>query len=1325
MVSSAPLSAHGLLNQRFHIEAELGRGGMGRVLRALDLHSGKRVAIKILHGHAQQERFQREVAIMAALSHPAIVSYIDQGVTLEGRPFMVMEWLEGEDLAQRLQRGGCSLRESLTVIRHAAEALRAAHHHGIVHLDIKPGNLFLRARQSDRVALLDFGIAHQLTAQSRLTQTGQVLGTPQYMSPEQVQGEHIIGPASDIFSLGCVLFECLTGQVPYPGRHLAVVLGKILAGQIPPLRQVRPDLSLEAEVLDSLLARMLAKDLAVRFPHVEDLLAALENLPPLPDLPAPQRLESEPVLAAPQEQRLVSVVMALPPGACGAELGTMEIDSGASLRQGSRSHHLDSQELTVVLAPAGVQIEQLADGSVILTASAADEMPVDPVVRAARCAFLLKDRMPQLRIALATGRGLLHQRIPQGEVMDRIEAVLSHVQAAESDLPDGVWADEVSGHLLEARYAMYRLGQNYLLQGERGRGEDSRALLGKASPCVGRERELALLDGLVQECRDDAVARAALILAPAGAGKSRLRHEFVRRLRERESNTQVVMACADVMRVGASYGLMSDALRNLCGIAEGEPLPERQYKLRACVQRYAADADVERLTVFLGELCDCQFSENQSPALRAARQDPRRLGTQIEQALLDLLRAVTREHPMVLILEDLHWGDALTVRIIGEALRSLAEQSLFVLALARPEVNQIFPDLWVDCARQEIRLPGLPRKACDRLIEHALGDKILSADRARLAAQAGGNALLLEELIREAAAGRISDQPATALAILQARIDRLPSQARRILRAASVYGEVFWRGGISAVLAEDTTSEEVDPWLDILYQHEMIERHRDSRFGGEVEYRFRHALIHDAAYGLLTDEDRQRCHFAALEYLSALQDSDPLVLAGHAERSGRRDRAATYYAAAVRHAYNCNDLENAVAYAPRAIACGASGELFGELRYIQTYCAIHRGQLDEVALLSQDVLNTVTPYGELWCKVQRLVFLFVFYKGSQEEFSNQALHYIRCEPLPPARGHYVSTGATLLGLTCQRGLMLLVTALNERLDELERQISKDESLTVYTFLTYNRCDSIRSTQVDPASLFYHADEAYKASQIVLPKTEQIYMEINRGYVLGEMGDLPNAIRILRELEGRSKKAHNRLANNFAQIHLAALLMQSEVPENLVEASSMLVRLQELPGLTVGYRGWVHGMLGQLALLRGDMNLAEKEARSGMSILGLRPFLHLLAHATLIAALRARGRAKEASCEAEKALVVLHNLSERSYPALPLLVEAGQAYYDNGDLLRAHSALLACLAEIQRRANLLPGSEARARFLTGIPAHRRAAVLAKLWGLPAASTYQNC
>ncbi len=279
-----PLSAPDsfVIADRFETERLAGSGGMGSVYRARDRVIGGPVAIKLLNPAPKHEwRFEREAELLAQLSHPGIVRHIAHGRLDDGRLYLALEWLEGEDLEARLAGRGLTMREALILARRVAEALGAAHSLGIVHRDVKPSNVFLIDGDPTRPKLLDFGVARVLSASA--TRTGTALGTPAYMAPEQAKGERDLDARADVWSLGCVLFECLCGSPPFTGNHPMAILGKIVIARAPHVTELRPEVPPD---LDDLVARMLSREREAR--PVSGNAAAVE-LAELGELGVPDR----------------------------------------------------------------------------------------------------------------------------------------------------------------------------------------------------------------------------------------------------------------------------------------------------------------------------------------------------------------------------------------------------------------------------------------------------------------------------------------------------------------------------------------------------------------------------------------------------------------------------------------------------------------------------------------------------------------------------------------------------------------------------------------------------------------------------------------------------------------------------------------------------------------------------------------------------------------------------------------------------------------------------------------------------------------------------
>ncbi len=286
--SAAPSELLGsTLSGRYLVTRKVGQGGMGAVYEATHTLIGKKVAIKVLlEKYARREaivqRLVQEAQLASSIRNEHIIDITDSGTTEDGRTFMVMEFLEGESLAECLARE-TRLPEQriLRIASQAALALAAAHAKGIVHRDIKPENLFLQPRKDqDFVKVVDFGISKSLRASEeedapRLTQTGMVLGTPLYMSPEQARGDDDLDARVDIYALGVIMYEAATGRVPFAGTNYLSVISQVLNEDPKPVRDLQPEIS---EEFEAIVLKAMAKDKRERYASANDMLADVTAL---------------------------------------------------------------------------------------------------------------------------------------------------------------------------------------------------------------------------------------------------------------------------------------------------------------------------------------------------------------------------------------------------------------------------------------------------------------------------------------------------------------------------------------------------------------------------------------------------------------------------------------------------------------------------------------------------------------------------------------------------------------------------------------------------------------------------------------------------------------------------------------------------------------------------------------------------------------------------------------------------------------------------------------------------------------------------------------
>jgi YVTN family beta-propeller protein len=271
----------------YRVEVLIGRGGMGAVYRAEDTRLGRRVALKVIAPKLAQdsrfrERFLRESRIAASLDHPHVIPILQAGEE-DGHLFLAMRYVEGTDLAKLLAaEGALEPRRAISILGQIAEALDAAHEQGLVHRDVKPSNVLIAgAAGREHCYLADFGLTKRTASLSGVTAPGDVVGTLEYVAPEQIRGESMDGRA-DVYSLGCVLYECLTGSSPFPRATDVALLWAHVHEEPDPPTKLRPELPRQ---IDTVLSRALAKEPARRFRTCDELVAATRSALGLADAP--------------------------------------------------------------------------------------------------------------------------------------------------------------------------------------------------------------------------------------------------------------------------------------------------------------------------------------------------------------------------------------------------------------------------------------------------------------------------------------------------------------------------------------------------------------------------------------------------------------------------------------------------------------------------------------------------------------------------------------------------------------------------------------------------------------------------------------------------------------------------------------------------------------------------------------------------------------------------------------------------------------------------------------------------------------------------------
>jgi eukaryotic-like serine/threonine-protein kinase len=922
---------------------------MGDVYRALDKTTHQTVAIKLLRATASDDekaRFRREISVLAELRHPSVVQYIGHGTWPDGRAFVAMEWLEGEDLQTRTRKNPLGMQDAVEVVRRAAAALAAIHSRGLVHRDLKLSNIWLCKGKGQRIKLIDFGVVRLPTNDGFHTRPGAIIGTPHYMAPEQARGEQVT-PRSDVYALGSVLYRLITGQVVFPSEHVVALLGRLVLEDAPKVSRLRSDVP---PSLEEVVAKAVARDAPDRFADAGELARALARVGELPNTPPPavdsvaeiklrsdkkkhnknevQEFALSPGMA---ERRFMATVVAtillpvLPEG--------IRLRLQAMLREGDCLEQVQGQRVVMAFGLGHL------DG--------------DELLRAARAALLIAHEVPESRVAIAAGKVIANRERFSAEALERVAIQLDKAAVG------GVRVDVATVPLLSGRFVMRQDKIGAVLLHEDPIGTRTRMLLGKPTPMLGRKKELALLIDTFEEMVEDGAPRCVIVEGPSGYGKSRIRYELLRWFNVLESPTDILVCRGDPMTPVGELSALGRALRQRLGIQDGEPAQHRRAKLQAYVTaRCPNTPNLLEASAFLGEIVGVHFPDTVSEALRAARKNPGLMKSRTRTILEEVVKADGIRTPQVLIVEDMQWADDVTLDLTSWL---LGADNIRFCAFGFGRPRQASSSLWKGKNVTRIELAPLSFTASEKLVELMLQDASKET-RHLLAERAGGNALFLEELIRYAAEGR-SDLPLTIQAVIQTRIDSLDPDYRLVARAASVFGRSCWGDGVSALLDRPVEKE-----LRALEQAEILTQRESSRISDQTEWAFRQALVRDTVYASLLEEDCTMFHARAATWLEVAGEEDFAVLAWHAAAGGDRHLAASHYVRATEQAYASGNMEAVIVMADNGLTFAEDKVVQAKLLLSKAHVYTWLGGNERRLKSAEDAVKLVAEGSDLWAE---------------------------------------------------------------------------------------------------------------------------------------------------------------------------------------------------------------------------------------------------------------------------------------------------------------------------------------------------------------------
>jgi tetratricopeptide (TPR) repeat protein len=676
---------------------------------------------------------------------------------------------------------------------------------------------------------------------------------------------------------------------------------------------------------------------------------------------------------------------------------------------------------------------------------------------------------------------------------------------------------------------------------------------------------------------------------------------------------------------------------------------------------------------------------------------------------VDFLEAECRAGPVLLVLEDLQWGDQPTVDYVDTALRLLGDRPLMVLATARPEVGEAFPALWAERGTTELRIGQLPRRACEALVREALGDAVSDEQVARLIERSARNAFFLEEIVRAFAEGRGEDVPETVLAMMQSRLESLEPEARRILRAGSLFGESFWRGAVKSLLGLAARAPDFDERLAELERREWITRRFDSKFRGEAEYTFRHGLIREAAYGMLTDEDRALGHRVAAEWLEQAGEMDAMALADHFDRGGEPAKAARWYRAGAQQALEGNDLGAAIQRVERAIACGASGPSLGELCLIRAEAHRWQGSFAEAESWADRAVAAFPEGSPSWFAALREVLASVVAAHARDRVVSIAGTLEASWSGPDA-----ASSAQVAAMTWV-STKLLEVGLSERADAFLRKLDAVEGRfyadpAVYAHITMARAFREGFRADDMSALGRALQTSLHLFEAAGNLRSACLMKVNLTHVYNEVGAYRDNLELLDEIVAASRRLGLVYVETFAKSNLGRALgclgrlAEAEAAEVEAIVAFGVQREERMEGISRAY-------LAVIAQQAGDLARAEAEARRAVEMLVQAPTLQPFALAVLASALLAGGRVAEALETARRAAGITDPVEEGEIMIRLVHAEALDA---SGEHAAAREALAAARDRVIARADKLTDPAWQRSFLEDVPENARTLALAHAW-----------
>ncbi len=908
----------------------IGGGGMGVVWRAVD-DAGNAVAVKTLRativGDESRKRFERESTI--SIEHPNIVRTLSTGIDDEGTPWIAFELVEGETLDARLTNGTLDVQSVERIGIQLCNALDAIHQRGIVHRDVKPANIMLTGKGAYvSLKLLDFGIAAYGGDRTRFTGTGRVVGTPAYLSPEQATGTATLDPRSDVWAVGVVLYEALTGVTPFEREAQLATMLAVVMEEAQPLLSRAPHVPVS---LGAAIDKCLSKEPAKRHASALALGAAIADAVQGVDLASAEfaittSVSTETTLDAitstitPGEERVVSVILA----------------------SGIR----DARLLESTVREAGGSVVRLA-GEQLLGLFGGVRWEGNEIERAARAALAMRGGAEH--VSVASGKASFHS------ITGVSGAVLRSAESTAATVLHGVALDTATYQALGPEFNVRIAGPHvYELESiTRQPAPRTRTAL----PILGRALELSHLQMVFTDVAERKRARSAVVLGAVGAGKTRLVTAF--RDHVEQQGARVVYARATPERREASYGLFAQFVPGV-GEALAVPGDSRTSSPGSSdgtnIQLLLDRARIAVHTWLDHELRICESAGN----------------------------------VLTLVCEDVQWTDDHSWELLRELTSLAEERPLLVVASSR--VDQLDEsrarNLLPNASRAE--LGGLSSGDVALLSTQVSGVQFARPFIERLTNHTGGNPLFIEQIIASLRATSNADGsaldiqgdfplPLTVEAAVQSRLDHLNPIEKEICKHASLFFDRFTVTDLEALGAKNAL-----PTANALASVGVFSRRLEE--GGLFSYTIRSRVVAEVAYNMTPENRRRELHAVIARHLRSR--SAPMIdSARHWDRAANATEAANAY----RHAalVDGGDPGTVRAAATRALELEPDCNERAALQLVLADAAYLAGRIAESLALSESALAAARDEDEavvaLASRTSALLFL-----GRAEECQQSA-----------------------------------------------------------------------------------------------------------------------------------------------------------------------------------------------------------------------------------------------------------------------------------------------------------------------------------------------